>query len=213
MAEGRSTPRVRWSRRLWPGAGGTSWGTLRHRVLGALCAGSLVIIGAAGVELVLRYREAVMTAAVSRRGDAHNAALEVRRFIKEIEGALRASSLSAAAATRGLSWEFRLELLDILKASPPVEAVSALDPNGMEIARVSRHWLVDLNDLEDISATVAFQRGRSAIYLGRPYFIDSSEPHMAVAMPIEWYEGEVAGVLVADVDLRGLSRGGRDIDG
>ena len=174
-------------------------------VFGALLAGAFVIVGAAGVEAVLRYREAVATAAALREGVARNAALEARRFVEDIETAVRASSASAAAAAEGLSWDFRMELLDILKASPPVDSVSALDMAGIEIARVSRHRPVDQADLKDLSATVAFQRGRSAIYHGRPFFLDGSEPRMTVAMPIEWYEGEVAGVLVAEVDLRGLS--------
>ena len=119
---------------------------------------------------------------------------------------MRSSAQSAVTATAGLTESFELELLGLLKAAPAILSASALDLDGLEVAKVARDRLVDGGDLLDQSSSVAFQRARTGqTYFGRLYFVRDTQPLMTVAVPIEWFEGETAGVLVAEVNLHNIN--------
>lgn len=169
-----------------------------------LVAGALMV--SAAVELMLRYRENVDAVVALQQEMAQGAAFKIRQFIGDIEKSMRSSALSAeAVATGRLSGSFRFELLKLLKTTPAVTAVAALDRRGHEVAKVSREELVLEEDLRDQSSSIAFlraQKGRN--YFGRLYFVRDSEPYMQIAVPIEWFVDEVEGVLVAEVSLRYL---------
>jgi adenylate cyclase len=167
-------------------------------------AGALMV--SAAVELVLRYRENVDAIVVLQQEMAQGAAFKIRQFIGDIEKSMRSSALSAeAVATGRLSGSFRFELLTLLKTTPAVSSAAALDGRGQEVAKVSREELVDEEDLRDQSSSIAFLRAHNGRnYFGRLYFVRNSEPYMQIAVPIEWFVGEVEGVLVAEVSLRSM---------
>jgi adenylate cyclase len=169
-----------------------------------LVAGALMV--SAAVELVLRYRENVDAVVALQQEMAQGAAFKIRQFIGDIEKSMRSSALSAeAVATGRLSPSFRFELLKLLKTTPAIAAAAALDRRGHEVAKVSREELVDEQDLRDQSSSIAFMRARKGPnYFGRLYFVRDSEPYMQVAVPIEWFVGQIEGVLVAEVSLRYL---------
>lgn len=161
-----------------------------------------LVIGAA-VELVLRYRENVDAASVLQNEIAESAAFKIRQFIDDIEKSMRASAYNAEAVATGLSESLRFELLALLKTTPAITSAVALDRDGQEIAKVSRESLVDPGELSDQSASIPYMRARTgSTYFGRLYFVRDSEPYMRIGVPIEWFEGEIAGVLVAQVSLR-----------
>ena len=168
-----------------------------------MVAGALMV--SAAVELALRYRENVDAVVVLQQEMAQGAAFKIRQFIGDIEKSMRSSALSAeAVATGRLSGSFRFELLKLLKTTPAVSAAAALDRRGQEVAKVSREELIR-EDLRDQSSSIAFIRAhKGRNYFGRLYFVRDSEPYMQVAVPIEWFVGEVEGVLVAEVSLRYL---------
>ncbi len=161
------------------------------------------LIASAAVELVFRYRENVDAIAVLQKEIAQGAAFKIRQFIDDIEKSMRSSAQSAEAVSTGLSKSFRFELLKLLKTTPAVTTAVALDRDGLEVVKVSREELVVGDDLRNQSSSIAFQRARTGRdYFGRLYFVRNSEPYMPIAVPIEWFEGEVEGVLVAEVSLR-----------
>jgi class 3 adenylate cyclase/HAMP domain-containing protein len=167
-----------------------------------LVAGALMV--SAAVELLLRYRENVDAVVTLQQEIAQGAAFKMRQFIGDIEKSMRSSALSAEAiATGRLSGSFRFELLKLLKTTPAVSSAAALDRRGREVAKVSREELVLEEDLRDQSSSIAFIRAhKGGNYFGRLYFVRNSEPYMQVAVPIEWFVGEVEGILVAEVSLR-----------
>ena len=167
-----------------------------------LVAGALMV--SAAVELVLRYRENVDAVVALQQEMAQSAAFKIRQFIGDIEKSMRSSALSAeAVATGHLSGSFRFELLKLLKTTPAVTAAAALDRRGQEVAKVSREELLDEEEVRNQSSSIAFIRARKGRnYFGRLYFVRDSEPYMQVAVPIEWFVGEVEGVLVTEVSLR-----------
>ena len=169
-----------------------------------LVAGGLVL--GAAVELTARYRESVAAIVVLHTEIAEGAALEVGRFVDEVETAMRVSAQSARAAAAGLSASFRLELLDLLKSAPAVTEAAALDRAGREVAKVSREALVIDDELGDQSASIAFLRAIAGeTYVGRVTLVRHSEPFVTVAVPIAWLDGRIEGVVVADVRLKPLS--------
>ena len=174
----------------------------RTFVLAAVLVSGGLIVSAA-VELVYRYQENVANVADLQAQMAGSAAIKIRQFVDDIEKSMRASAHSEEALSTGLTPSFRFQLLKLLKITPAVMSAVALDRDGREIVAVSRVDLIDPTDLVDRSAEEAFRRGREGeVFFGPVYFVQSSEPYMRIAVPIEWFVGTVEGVLVAEVNLR-----------
>ena len=174
------------------------WWTL----LKALLALAVVIVVVAGAELYIRYRDKVADLQALHQEIASSAAFKVRQFVADIESTMRVATYDQDSVLNGVSASMRFQLLGLLKAEPAIAMVAALDNNGREHAKVSRDRLLIQSDLADQSSSVAFQRAqRNRSYYGRPYFARGSEPHMTVAVPISWFDGETSGVLVAEIAL------------
>src|SRR5262245_56774935 len=189
---GHATPGVRHSGRL-----------VRRTFLVALvlvCGGLLT---SGGVELIFRYRESVEAIGALQREMAQGAAFKIQQFVQDIEHTLRASTQTQEIVTSGLTEPYKFELLKLLKVTPAITELVALDASGREQLKVSRVRMLLSDDLRDRASAEAFQGARRGkVFFGQVYFIRESEPYMTVAVPIERFAGEVVGVLVAEVNLK-----------
>ena len=166
-----------------------------------LISGGLITSG--GLELFFRYRDSVDDIAILQREMAQGAAFKIRQFVRDIEKTMRASTQTPQNITEGLGEAFRFQLIKMMKVSPAISTSVAIDRSGREILKASRVEMVNLDELADRSADPAFleaSQGRS--YYGPVYFVRNSEPYMKIAVPIEWFAGDIEGVLVSDVNLK-----------
>jgi signal transduction histidine kinase len=167
----------------------------------ALVCGGLLTSGV--VELVFRYRESVEAIGALQREMAQGAAFKIQQFVQDIERTLRASTQTQEIVTSGLTEPYKFELLKLLKVTPAITELVALDTNGREQLKVSRVRMLLSDDLRDRASAEAFQGARRGkAFFGQVYFIRESEPYMTVAVPIERFAGDVVGVLVAEVNLK-----------
>src|SRR5712691_938874 len=166
-----------------------------------LVCGGLLTSGV--VELVFRYRESVEAIGALQREMAQGAAFKIQQFVQDIEHTLRASTQTQEIVTAGLTEPYKFELLKLLKVTPAITELVALDASGREQLKVSRVRMLLSDDLRDRASAEAFQGARGGkAFFGQVYFIRESEPYMTVAVPIERFAGDVVGVLVAEVNLK-----------
>jgi len=166
-----------------------------------LVCGGLLTSGV--VELVFRYRESVEAIGALQREMAQGAAFKIQQFVQDIEHTLRASTQTQEIVTAGLTEPYKFELLKLLKVTPAITELVALDASGRERLKVSRVRMLLSDDLRDQASAEAFQGARGGkAFFGHVYFIRESEPYMTVAVPIERFAGDVVGVLVAEVNLK-----------
>jgi len=167
----------------------------------ALVCGGLLTSGV--VELFFRYRESVEAIGALQREMAQGAAFKIQQFVQDIEHTLRASTQTQEIVTSGLTEPYKFELLKLLKVTPAITELVALDTSGREQLKVSRVRMLLSDDLRDRASAEAFQGARGGkAFFGQVYFIRESEPYMTVAVPIERFAGDVVGVLVAEVNLK-----------
>jgi signal transduction histidine kinase len=167
----------------------------------ALVCGGLLTSGV--VELVFRYQESVEAIGALQQEMAQGAAFKIQQFVQDIEHTLRASTQTQDIVTSGLTEPYKFELLKLLKVTPAITELVALNASGREQLKVSRVRMLLSDDLRDRASAEAFQGARGGkAFFGQVYFIRESEPYMTVAVPIERFAGDVVGVLVAEVNLK-----------
>ncbi|MEE8302223.1 MAG: ATP-binding protein [Candidatus Tectomicrobia bacterium] len=165
-----------------------------------LVSGGLTTSGA--IELIFRYQESVMSIRVLQQVMAQDAAFKIQQYVETITHTLRTLSQTADIVTEGITETYRFQLRRLLRVSPAITAVAALDTTGHEKLKVSRVNMVDEKDLLDRSTDDAFVHAKAgASFFGQVYFVRQSEPYMRIAVPIERFVGEVIGVLIAEVNL------------
>ena len=161
------------------------------------------LITSAAVELFFRYRESVADIAILQGEMARGAAFKIRQFVLDIEKTMRASTQTQETVSTGLTKAFRFQLLKMMKNTTAITTVVATDIGGNEIGKASRVELVEPEHLRNRASDEAFLHAREGNpYFGPVYFVRDSEPYMRIAVPIEWFAGNVEGVLVADVSLK-----------
>src|SRR5438128_6893337 len=94
----------------------------------ALVCGGLLTSGV--VELVFRYRESVEAIGALQREMAQGAAFKIQQFVQDIEHTLRASTQTQEIVTSGLTEPYKFELLKLLKVTPAITELVALDASG-----------------------------------------------------------------------------------
>lgn len=155
------------------------------------------------VELIFRYRESVAAIGALQREMAQGAAFKIQQFVQDIEARMRAATQTQEMITAGLTESYKFELLKLLKVTPAITDLVALDANGREQSKVSRVRMLLADDLRDRASAEAFQVARGGkAFFGQVYFVRESEPYMTVAVPIERFAGDVIGVLMAEVNLK-----------
>ncbi|HSF32950.1 MAG TPA: GAF domain-containing protein [Candidatus Tectomicrobia bacterium] len=176
---------------------------LRRTFVIALLLVSGGLLSSGVVELFFRYRESIQTIEALQREMAQGAAFKIQQFVQDIEKTLRASTQAQEIVTAGLTEAYRFELIKLLKVAPAITEAVALGPDGRERLKVSRVRMLLPEDLKDRSTADAFMGARGGrAYYGQVYFVRESEPYMTIAVPIERFAGDVAGVLVAEVNLK-----------
>jgi|GEM_PF-1587553 len=134
---------------------------------------------------------------------ASSAAYKIEKFIEDIEGSMKAVTLSREIIANGLSPDIDFQLNKLLKLSAPVSEAFAADANGVIYKHVSRVRTIALKSKQSISSTNAFQKAiKGETFHGKVFFVQDSEPYMTITIPIERYVGEIIGVLQAQVNLR-----------
>ena len=134
---------------------------------------------------------------------ASSAAYKIEKFIEDIEGSMKAVTLSREIIANGLSPDIDFQLNKLLKLSAPVSEAFAADANGVIYKHVSRVRTIALKSKQSISSTNAFQKAiKGETFYGNVFFVQDSEPYMTITIPIERYVGEIIGVLQAQVNLR-----------
>jgi class 3 adenylate cyclase len=165
-----------------------------------LVSGGLLASGA--VELYLRYHESVESIRMLQREMAKGAAFKIHQFVHEIEHTMRASTLTSDIVGAGLTDSFEFQLIKLLKVTPAITTVAALDADGRERFKVSRVEMVQPEDLTNRATDEAFLRAREgASFFGPVYFVHESEPYARIAVPIKRFT-KVIGVLIAEVNLK-----------
>src|SRR5215470_11305238 len=167
----------------------------------ALVCGGLLTSGV--LELFFSYQESVTAIGALQREMAQGAAFKIQQFVQDIEHTLRAATQTQDMVTSGLTELYKFELLKLLKMTPAITELIALDASGHEQSKVSRVRMLLSDDLRDRASAEAFQGARRGkAFFGHVYFVRESEPYMTVAVPIERFAGDVVGVLVAEVNLK-----------
>jgi len=90
-----------------------------------LVSGGLLASGA--VELYLRYHESVESIRMLQREMAKGAAFKIHQFVHEIENTMQASTLTPDIVGAGLTDSFEFQLIKLLKVTPAITTVAALD--------------------------------------------------------------------------------------
>ncbi len=183
--------------------GGGGGGLLRRTFILFLLLISAGLMTSGALELFFRYRESLEVIGSLQQEMAQGAAFKIRQYIRDIEKTMRASTQTRENVSRGLSDAFRFPLLKLMKVSPAISTVAVYSMDGREILKESRIELVVSVKGDDHSGDKSYQTAREGrSYFGPVYFVRQSEPYMRIAVPLEWFQGQVEGVLVADVNLK-----------
>ena len=155
------------------------------------------------LDIYFRYFESRDQISELREEVAAGAAFKLEQFVQEIEKTMLWATKSREIILEGISPKYKFELRKLLLIAPPVTEAVAVDETGLMRTQVSRLRTITPGDRRDLSTTSAFQQAmQGKSYFGPVNFIQGSEPHMTIAVPIERFAGEVIGVLQADVNLK-----------
>ncbi len=133
-----------------------------------------------------------------QREQAKAAAEKIGQFVAGIEGQL-GWAVQVPLDSKS-SNELRYDAMRLLRQAPAVTEISLLDASGHERYRASRQAADVVNSMIDFSKDPAFLSARAnKTYYGPVYFVNGSEPYMAIALGGLRPED---GVVVAQVNLK-----------
>ena len=164
-----------------------------------LIAGGLISAGL--LEIYFRYKEGLEQIGFTQQEAAIGSALRVERFIQDIATTMKAITKSPdiRSSKKRIDYEFELKRLFFL--APAITEALVLDTEGVIRARVSRFRAVSPLLKKDLSQSAAFrQSSQGKSYFGSVYFRDN-DPYVTLAVPIQPFPGEFAGVLQAETSL------------
>src|SRR6516225_2747596 len=163
--------------------------------VGAVC---LALVTNGAFEMWFSYQELRALLVQVQHGQAESAASKIDQFVKEIEAQM--------AWVTPLPWnavtleEWRFDAVRLLRQVPAVTEIARLDAVGREEFRISRHAMDVTESHVDYSRDPTFvQAMANKIYYGPVYFVDGSEPYMAIAVA---GSGRDHGVVVGQVNLK-----------
>ena len=171
-------------------------------IFAALVSGSLA--ASLFVELAFRFEEAQQTLETTHQQMAELAALRIQNYVGDIADALRIAAPPRSLNNGRLTDDYLFNLRTLLKNAPAVRDVFAVGLDGREQYRESRIAASIPDTAADHSHEPFFAAARAGeTYYGPVSFPrDSLEPRIVIAVPIEPFAGEVAGVLAAEVNVR-----------
>jgi signal transduction histidine kinase/ActR/RegA family two-component response regulator len=163
--------------------------------VGAVC---LALVTNGAFEMWFSYQELKALLVQVQRGQAESAASRISQFVGQIEAQI--------AWVTPLPWntvtleEWRFDAVRLLRQVPAVTEVAQLDAAGREKFRISRHAMDVTESHVDYSRDPIFvQAMANKTYYGPVYFVDGSEPYMAIAVA---GIGRDHGVIVCQVNLK-----------
>ena len=199
-------PRVIGNRRAAPrtkiqnGAGGGQLLRYYFLISGLLVAGGLIT--SALVEVYYRLHESREHLAQLQKEAAATAAVKIEKFIQDVETAMR-SAAKGLDIDRHSAADSKFELKRLLFLVPAISDAVLIAANGREQLRLSRLAVAATRTDKTHADSPAFQQAKNGrSYFGRVYLVQSSEPYMTMAVPIEEFKGTVIGVLQAEVNLK-----------
>jgi signal transduction histidine kinase len=176
-----------------------------------LIGGGLIASGL--LEIYFRYYETQAQVALVQGEVAQTVVSKIAQSILEIEGQMKAVSLSQEIAVKGFGSEYKFELMKLLNVAPAITEVVAIDVQGAPRVHAARFRAVLSDEEPDYSKAASFLQVKQGItFFGPVYFVRGSEPYMTMAVPIERFPGSVIGVLQAEVNLRYIWEIVRDIN-
>ena len=176
-----------------------------------LIGGGLIASGL--LEIYFRYYETQAQVALVQGEVAQTVVSKIAQSILEIEGQMKAVSLSQEIAVKGFGSEYKFELMKLLNVAPAITEVVAIDVQGAPRVHVARFRAILSDEEPDYSKAAGFLQVKQGItFFGPVYFVRGSEPYMTMAVPIERFPGSVIGVLQAEVNLRYIWEIVRDIN-
>lgn len=132
---------------------------------------------------------------------AQAAAARIGQYLFDIEQKLGLTSVPRPGMA---AMDVRSAELQLLRRTAAIRKLTLLDPQGLEVLRVSRQGADVVRSGQDYSTTEAFKRAKTGQpYRSAIYFLDSA-PIMTVAMAVG---PEEAGITVAEIDLEFLLDG------
>jgi signal transduction histidine kinase len=153
--------------------------------------------------IIFRSRDSIASIQALQHEMTHSSAFKIQQYVTTITHTLRTVSHTSTIVTDGLTETYQSQLHQLLRTSPAITTVSAVDLTGRERLKVSRVHLVHPDDLAVRSDDAAYRHARAgAPFFGEVYFVRQSEPYMQIAVPMEPVAGEVRGVLMAEVNLK-----------
>jgi signal transduction histidine kinase len=185
------------------GAGGASPSRLRGQIFRKYAATFVAIVCLALAvaetpEIWFSYHEQKALLARIEQREAQFAAENISQFVKGIES--RLAWVIAPPWNAPTFEEWRFDAVRLLRQVPALMEMAQLDAAGREQFRVSRHAMDVIESRVDYSRDPVFvQAMANKIYYGPVYFVDESEPHMAIAVA---GSGRDHGVIVGQVNLK-----------
>src|SRR5262249_22768422 len=132
-----------------------------------------------------------------QRAQAEGAAGEINQFFKELESQLGWTTQVPWAAASVDEW--RYDFARLLRQVPAIGEVSRVDAKGREQLRISRTAPDVVGSLKDLSQSQEFRDAvANKIHYGPVYFLQQSEPYMAIALA----GGSDTGASIAQINLR-----------
>jgi signal transduction histidine kinase/CheY-like chemotaxis protein len=158
----------------------------------------LALVTNGAFEMWFSYQELKGLLIQMQREQAESAASRISQFVEEIEAQLAwVTPVPWNAATLE---EWRFDAVRLLRQVPAVTEVAQLDAAGREKFRISRHAMDVSESHVDYSQNPIFvQAMANKNYYGPVYFVDESEPYMAIAVA---GSGRDHGVIVGQVNLK-----------
>ena len=161
---------------------------------------SVALIVSSLLHMAFSYREDRVILGQLQQEKARSAALQIERFIQEIERHVAGSTLPLIDMLAAGRVEQRFELSKLLRQVPAIADATLLAPDGRELARVSRLGLDAEGSGKDWTTDSAFVAGRAgSTYFGRVYFRKETEPYLTIAVA---GRARVGPIVVAEVNLK-----------
>jgi signal transduction histidine kinase len=164
-----------------------------------LIAGGLLSAGF--LEIYFRYKEGLEQIGLIQQDAATGAALRIERSVQDIATTMKAVTRSPDTRSSKKRTDYEFELKRLFFLAPAITEALVLDTEGIIRARVSRFRAVSPLQKRNLAESMPFKSSsQGESYFGRVYFRDN-DPYITVAVPIEPFPGEFAGVLQSEISL------------
>jgi hypothetical protein len=156
------------------------------------------------IEMGFRFQETRRNLEVEHSQMAELAAHRIRDYVEDVAQAVRLSSQPRRMTDGRVGEDYISDLRSLLRNVPAIRNVVAIGLDGREQIRVSRIGPSLTDATADHTSAPFFKAARAAqTYYGPVIFPpESFEPRIVIAVPMEPFRGEVAGVLAAEVNVR-----------